>query len=387
MTPLLKLLLPVALVAAGVLGAGWMMKTAPQVAAQERTAFRPLVEVRVVPPLPRAATIRTQGEVRPERRIALVAEVAARVVWTADDLHEGTFFAAGDPLLRLDPTDYRLALARADAGVSQAAARLALASAESDLARRDWEELGQGEAPPLALRQPQLDQANADHEAALAARQQAQRDLDRCEIRAPFACRMVRKQADLGQFLGAGSVVAMLDSTAAVEVLLPLSLQDMQLLGLGLGAQEGGQPVQFHGTSARGEARWSGYILGTLAGVDPTSRMAHVLARVEDPYHLAAAADGAALVPGMFIHAVMEGLRFDEIYSLPRSALREGDVVLLVDEEDRLHQQAVDVLQRTADEVLIRGGLQGRVRICLTPLATVVEGMHVRLLATTESGQ
>ncbi len=63
---------------------------------------------------------------------------------------------------------------------------------------------------------------------------------------------------------------------------------------------------------------------------------------------------------------------------VPRAALRADGQLLVVDDEDRLRFRTVDVLRNTAEEVIISSGLADGERVCISPLATVTDGMRVR---------
>jgi hypothetical protein len=106
--------------------------------------------------------------------------------------------------------------------------------------------------------------------------------------------------------------------------------------------------------------------------------MVHVVARVEDPYARQPGADHAPLPVGLFVDAEILGRTETEIVVLPRSALRTGDRVLIVDGEDRLRFRDVTVLRRDQESVLIRDGLQAGERVITSALEAPVDGMRVR---------
>ncbi len=62
--------------------------------------------------------VETQGEVRPKTEIDLIPQVSGRIVEMSENFNDGASFRAGDLLLKIDDTDYRLALARAEASVA-----------------------------------------------------------------------------------------------------------------------------------------------------------------------------------------------------------------------------------------------------------------------------
>ena len=89
-------------------------------------------------------------------------------------------------LLTIDSRDYELALAQAEATVAQADLRLQMEEKEAAVVRREWQLLNQGKPSGLQAREPQLAQARAALAAAKAAKEAAQRNVERCKVRAPF---------------------------------------------------------------------------------------------------------------------------------------------------------------------------------------------------------
>ena len=73
--------------------------------------------------------------------------------------------------------------------------------ADAAVARREWEQLGEGPGSPLVLREPHIAEAQAAVTAAEAALEKARLDLERTEVRAPFAGRVRHKNIDVGQFV------------------------------------------------------------------------------------------------------------------------------------------------------------------------------------------
>ena len=117
---------------------------------------------------------------------------------------------------------------------------------------------------------------------------------------------------------------------------------------------------------------WRGRIVRTEAQIDTMSRMVHVVARVDNDDQ------DAPLAVGLFVNAEIEGLIAENVVVLPRSALRSGNRVLVVDAEDRLHYRDIEPLRLYQDDVLISAGLAAGERVCVSPIQTVVEGMPVK---------
>ena len=188
----------------------------------------PLVTIETVTSDQPPVAVTGWGTVVPRRTISLVPQVAGEVTAVSPNLRAGSFFAAGEVLLRIDDTDYVLAAHQARSEVAQAESNLATAEEEARVAREEWErtrsdalegsELRSSEPNPLVYREPQLRLAEAGLEAARAALAQAELNLERCTLEAPFDGRVLSESVDVGQFVRSGEVLAQLAGTAAVEI-------------------------------------------------------------------------------------------------------------------------------------------------------------------------
>ena len=117
--------------------------------------------------------------------------------------------------------------------------------------------------------------------------------------------------------------------------------------------------------------------------------MLDLFARVEDPFGLdQGGRDGGAGAPlpmGLFVEAEIAGRTAAGVFVIPRAALRDRDQVLIVDADDRLRLRDVAVLRAEDERVVLSGGLAAGERVCVSPLATVVDGMKVRTVPDDEA--
>jgi RND family efflux transporter MFP subunit len=99
---------------------------------QAPAASPPAREVRVVPAAERALprTVAATGTLAAEDQVTLSAKVAGRV--DSIDIDLGTRIRQGQPLARLDQTDFKLRVDQAEAALQQARARLGLSPAGKD---------------------------------------------------------------------------------------------------------------------------------------------------------------------------------------------------------------------------------------------------------------
>jgi RND family efflux transporter MFP subunit len=383
---LLKVVLPVAVLAVASSWAWKIFNDQPVVETRPPEISVPVI--RAVPVKLRTLRLKvmSQGTVAPRTQTTLFPEIAGRVLQVSPSLADGGFFEAGVELLRIDPTDYQLQVVQANAQIAQAQLSLETEEAQAGVARKEWESHGQGEAPPLLRRVPQIARAKAALASAQAALAQAERNLEKTRIAAPFAGRVLRKNVDIGQYVTPGTPVATIYSVDYAEIRLPLPDEELAYVDLPLSYRGGGsgkrQPIVIlRAEFGRRQHSWTGRIVRTDGTIDPQTRMIHAIAQVADPYGRGPDPGRPPLAMGMFVEAEIQGHRLENVVTLPRAALRGENQVLVVDSESRLRFRRVNVARLERELVIIDSGLEEGELVSLATLATVVDGMKVQVRA------
>jgi len=357
-------------------------RTSP--AKKEHTNPGLLAEVLTVHRVDRKIQVTGTGTVQSERETLITPQVSGRVVEMSPNFRVGGFFRKGELLFRIEEVDYRLAVDGARAELARAELDLAREESNARVARREWEQMGTSgtEAPnPLVLHEPQLKKARADVVSAKATLRQAELDLARTRITAPFNCRVRSEEIDLGRVVRSGSSVGVLAGTDTAEIIVPLPLDDLYWLRVPRsGGSLEGSPASVEIASGNGLAHWEGRVVRSLGEVDALGRMARIVVAVEDPYHLKKKPIPGSpdLEVGMFVQVTLEGKKLSGVIPIPRKALRRNGTVWIVDGENKLRIRKVEVVRREREDVLIQGGLQEGERIVLTALQGVAEGMKLR---------
>ena len=328
-------------------------------------------------------TVGAEGTVRPRTETEMAPEVSGRVVEISPSLAAGAFFEEGDVLLKIDPREYELEVVRSRAAVAQAELRVATEEQEAQVARKEWESLGEGEPTSLVLREPQIAEAKAALASARAALDRAKYDLERTIVRVPYAGRVWEKRVDRGQFVTRGSPIARIYSVDLAEVQLPipdseLAFVDLPLAYRGRSGKANMPRVTVRATFAGKQHEWRGRIVRTEGEIDAQSRMVRAVAQIEDPYGYTGHPGRPPLAVGMFVEAEIQGRWARNVVFLPRTALRAGDQVLVVDEESRMRFRPVEILRAETDRVIVRSGLKEGERVCDSILEAAVDGMKVR---------
>lgn len=373
----LKIILPVLVLTASIFGVVTLVATSPRLEPSVPEPVATAVRVQVVTPTRVQMTVHSQGTIVPRTETALVPEVSGNVVWMSPSLVSGGYFKEGDILLRIDDVDYRAAVTRARANVSRADAENEHAQFELERARKlDEQKLVSESDVETAVRTARVAEASLTE--ARVALQQAERDLARTEIKAPFTGLVSSEQVDIGQFVSRGSTIANLYATDYVEIRLPIADQQLAYLNLPM-AQRGeldesqSPAVTISAKFAGTEMEWQGKLVRTEAEIDTMSRMVNAVARIRTD-------DVMNEMPppvGLFVEAEIDGLEVNNVSVIPRSALRDNSQVLIVDADNRLQYRTVEILRIYKDDVFVTGGLKAGERICISPLQTVVRGMQV----------
>lgn len=358
---LIRILLPLVVLAIGVAGY-WLLREEEEAPRRPERPKRVLkTEVIELKRQDFQTVIRTQGEVRPLNEAILTAQVSGKVSAISESLHDGSFFDEGEVLLEIEKEDYETEIIAAEASLSRALAEFAQEETKSKQARLNWEDLGYKEEPnELVLRLPQLREAEANVKAAEAALERAKRDLDRTQVRAPFAGRILSRLVSVGQTISPNTELATMFSTDFVEVRLPIAARDLSFLRLPESIQDPPVPVELRDAlTPEASVVWQAEIIGTEGALDPDSRELFAIARVSDPFSREAAPGkaGPPLRIGQPVVAAIPGRILTDVFLVPREAVRELSFIYLVDKDSlTLDRRQIQPIWSDQEKLVLEDG-------------------------------
>lgn len=329
--------------------------------------------------------VRAQGTVTPRTQTTLVSEVSGLITSVSPSFVAGGFFSKGDVLVRIDDRNYRADVKRAQASVATAQTVVTREAGLADYALADWERAkslfqSSKAASDLALRKPQLAEAIANLEFARAELDKRNGDLDRTMIRAPYDGMVREKRADIGQFVASGTQLAVTFAVDIAEIRLPLPDRELAFLDLqdsrlndGLGPE-----VILRAEIGGIEHSWRGKIVRTEGVFDERSRVLYLVAQIVDPYNQQGEMWSYPLRMGTFVQATIAGRIAENIIKLPRSVLRHGNKVWIVNQDNELVPRTIDLLRSDRDSIYVSGGINSDDLVCLTILDNPLPGTRVR---------
>jgi len=360
------LIIPIIIAIAGGASFG-LSKMKPEAPKSEVENLDLLVDVIELKASTQSFAIQSQGTVRPRTETILSAEISGSVVSISPKLIAGGVFRRDEVLMRIDPTNYTVAVDRAEALLEQ----------------RQIEFDG---ATKLRSQGYRAESEYASAKAALAASRAdvvgARRNLERTYIRLPYEGMVLSKEADLGQFVNPGTRLGITFATDYAEIRLALTDQDLAFVDIpnprevtrSGGAD--GPSVKLTAVQKGRLTEWDAQIVRSEGVVDEKSRVTYAVARVVDPYRLHSA--GPSLPIGTFVAASITGSNAVDVIPVPRGALRGADQVLVVNDDNKIEIRTVDVLRADANYAYLSSGVSAGERITTTAIEAPTNGMSVR---------
>ena len=360
-----------------------LIETGPVAERAPRPRQARLVEVTPAVRSTEVTEVAAMGTVVATREVVIQPQATGRIVEVSPEFVPGGRFAPGELMLRIDPSDYELAVRQRESELAQARAELQIEAGNQSVARLEYELLGEAVADEdrdLVLRQPQLETVRARVASAAAAVAQARLDLERTAVRAPFHSLVRERGAELGARVDPGTPLATLVATDAywVEVVVPVS--QLRWIEIPNAAGEPGSPARVADLAAWGPGAFrEGRVVRLLGDLESEGRMARLLVRVEDPLALQPDhAEMPRLLLDSFVNVQLQGRLLADVVALDRALLRDGDRVWILGEDGALEIRAVTVTFRSDDRVLVSDGLAGGELLVTSELSSPVPGMPLR---------
>ncbi|WP_144391994.1 efflux RND transporter periplasmic adaptor subunit [Pleionea sediminis] len=362
-----------------------MFKMRPEPPKKPVNPVAPLVEAILPASESHQFIVKSHGVVQPRTETTLVSEVAGLVESVSDKFFVGGYFQQGELLLKIDPTDYVVAVEQAKARLISAEAQFAQEKARAEQAQKEWDLSGRSrtKAPALALREPFLLEAKANLQSAQADLKKAEQKLARTVIRAPYNGMVKEKRADVGQFVSMGTALGVTFATDYAEVRLPLTDEDLAFINVPNFREQADNEkprVELTAKYAGEMIAWQA-VLDRMEGVvDQTSRVHYAVARINDPYGIQPEAiHSNPLKVGAFVTAHIKGIEFRNVIKIPRNAFRDLDKVIVADKDRQLQVRELEIIRAEADFVYIKDGLEQGDQVVITSIESPVQGMKLRV--------
>ncbi|MFO7931952.1 MAG: efflux RND transporter periplasmic adaptor subunit [Desulfosalsimonas sp.] len=335
--------------------------------------------------------IRALAKVEPEHDVSFKPRVDGEIISRSDDFTPGGFVSRGDVLVEIDPADYENTLARRKSELDRAVSDLRIEMGRQQIARQDYEATDgslSDRQKALVLRRPQLRAARAAVKDSEAAVNQAELELERTRVRAPFDAHVLSRDADLGSQVSAGESLGRLVGTDTFWVEATVPLSSLRWLEFPEKGGKKGSEVRISHRSAWPEGVFrKGRLYKLVGALEEKTRLARVLVEVKDPFALE---KNNADIPAMLIKSIVEaritGRPISGVIRLERGSIRKNDTVWVM-KDGKLEIRDVEIVFSDAGHAYIRKGLEHGEKVVTSSLATVAQGARLRLKDHEEGGE
>ena len=378
----LSIMLSIAVLAAGVVGTAYIGKKAPKARKRPPAKITPLVQVTRVQPDTHKVVVAAMGTVIPAREIILESRVSGRIVALHPEFTIGGFLDKGSEVLRIDPEDYELAVTLAQAKIKDAESILKVVEEEAAASEDEWRLLNKAnpesqQIPALVAKKPQLEAAKSRLAADRADLQKAKLNLARTRIRTPFNAIVRDKQVDVGSQVSGQEHLAELVGTDTYWIRASIPIDRLSWILIPGNPAESGSRVRI---SHRNGHELTGTVIRLLGDLETEGRMARILVEVKDPLGLKVKGKyQLPLLIGEYVRIEIEGRELQNVYRIPRSALRDDSNLWIASDDDKLEIRRVKTVWRDAQTVLLGEGLEPNSRLIVSNLAAPVNGMPVQI--------
>lgn len=305
--------------------------------------------------------IKAVGSIEAVNGIRVANEVPGVVVEI--NFESGDTVKKGDVLIRLD------------AAIDEAALRTR--NAEAQLAEQEFKRLSDL-LPKRAVSQSQYDESKANFDAARARVNEAEAQLSKKVIRAPFDGTVGLRMVDQGEYLATGSPIVEINMLNPIYVDYTLSEKELANVKTGYN-------VAVTVAAVRGET-FEGHVSAINSSVSPESRTVRIRATLANPAN--------KLKPGMFATIMTRQPEDREVVTVPRTAISYntyGDYVFVVEKDDSekliVNRRTVTTGGTRNGRVAVTDGLTEGEQVVAKGLLRLRAGQHVTIEdeATAES--
>lgn len=378
----LRLVISLVLILAGIGGARFLIATKPKVNRKPPARMAPLVEVMRLEPLNYILNVPAMGNVIPAREVSLEAQVAGEVIYMHPEFIEGGMISKGTKILQIDSQNYELAILQQQRALADAEYKLKLELGHQEVARKEWDllygdqQIEETESD-LALRRPHLENVKAEISAAKAELEQAKLNLARTTLSSPFNALVLNRYVDLGSQVSPQERLADLVGSDSFWVQVSLPVERLKWVSIpNNGNGKGSKTIIIY----RGSNSREGRVIRLLPDLSKEGRMARLLVEVGDPFGQQTTGEKQAkILIGEYVRVLIEGVQLEDVYRLPRGALHNDSQVWLVDDEERLEIRPVQTIWRDEESVVVKDGFKPGERLVVSSLAAPVAGMNLRV--------
>lgn len=365
-------------------------------------------------------TVEAFGTVKPRTLLKITAEVPGRIDFLNPSFIEGGKIRKGDLMVRIDQRSYKLdrqagivSIARAKTDIENLGQEIenlkndiVLSKSNVVLAKKEFErikKLNKNQFASVNTRdkaeqqylQAEIALQNIENRLSLtdsmmkqkkSALNMAQVDFEKADLAfkktqiiAPFDGLIMSKQAEIGEYVNPGQLLASFYEKGCLDVDVSIPLEEMKWIESHF--QNGQTPdaeIRIANYEKGRTMIWDAKVVRLKANIDEKTRTLPLTLEIRKKE----AVENSLfdLKPGTFVKCSIMGETYENIFVIPRYLLKNNDVLFTV-ADSHLKIKTVNILRKFEEVVYIDRGLRDGEKIISSPLPGALEGMALTIKA------
>ncbi|MCB4204392.1 efflux RND transporter periplasmic adaptor subunit [Deferribacterales bacterium Es71-Z0220] len=321
-------------------------------------------------------TIESFGIVKASDSLTLTPEISGKIIYLSDTVIPGNIIKKGTLIAKIDDTDYKNQVIKAEASLRKAEADYKLELGSSDVAKKELELaknlniLDNSSADlSIALRKPQLLKAKAAVELAEAELMIAKNNLLKTSIYAPFDIVVTEKGTSLGSYVSPSS--ALLKGFNKNEVWIEANIPYYQLKFLDIENQKQKDVIITNLNDTTGYT-FKGKFLKLLPQTESNGLLSKVLMKVDSPFKNLS----NPLLVNNKVKVIFKGVTLKNVYRIKSEFIRDNNT-LYIFKDKKLKIVKINILYSDENYTYIDAGLNDGDKIITTNIHNAIEGLQV----------
>ncbi|THB67413.1 MAG: HlyD family efflux transporter periplasmic adaptor subunit [Gammaproteobacteria bacterium] len=378
MKNIFRWLIPFAFICAAVVLAVWFVKGAPNARKKkEKPISIPVVEAKHIQVGNYPVKIHVMGKVVPARELNLRSQVSGKIVKVAENFKGGELVEKGQLLLTVDATDYEIQLQQKQAALKKSQAALRQEKGKQKTAKLELKLSGRGknlskEQKFLALRGPQLMQAEADVANYQSLVKAAKLNISRTKVVAPWNALVISKNISGGSVIGTSEVIATLVDSSEFWIKAEIPLEMLSFI-------RGRSDVAVEIFNRRNDVAAMGKIINITGKLESETMLSSLTVSVPDPF----ADDCSGIcIPNIFlddyVEMAIDGGALKGVFRVERKNVHSGEIWLLRD--NQLHVLKPEKVFEDKAYIYINADIAADDLLITSNIITPVDGMKLKIM-------
>jgi len=314
------------------------------------------------------------GVVKTSDTLSLTSEISGKIVYLSDKIIPGNVINKGTLIAKIDDSDYKNQVLKAEANLKKAEADYKLELGSNNVAKKEFELAknlnildNTSNDLSIVLREPQLLKAKAAVDLAQADLLIAKNNLSKTKIYAPFDIIITEKNVSLGSYVSPSNTL--LKGFNKNEVWVEANIPYYQLKFLNLENQKE-KDILITNLNDTNNFIFKGKFLRLIPQTEQNGLLAKVLVKVDSPFKNLS----TPLLVNNKVKVTFEGITLKNVFRIKSEFIRDNNTLYLL-KDNKLKIVKVNILYSDENYTYIDSELKNGDKIIITNVPNAIEGL------------